>query len=536
MTEVKNTPETATRPRGMEVDFNKLLADAWRGLLKYWQICLVIVLVAGIAAGIYAGFFYRPKYEASATFAVNPQNADPDESIIVYQDTSAGMNYDGTTLTPTITDSASFIGSATASSLAESFPYVIVTDVLQDKICEDLGTSKVPAQVSASNLKDTSMITLTATGRDPQQTYDVLLSVMENYPVVAKYVIGSTALVVIIPPEFPDAPVKKNAMLVILLYGLLIGAAICIGWLVLYSLLRTTVRTRNDVREKLGQHTVGVLPQVIFKRYTMAIDHSILLTNPRIGDGFLEAMRVLRNAFLHRLTEKDKIILITSTAPGEGKSTVTVNLTLSLADAGKKVLLIDGDIRNSSVAGILSLEPDFEENSEIPYKIVRNEKGYDLLLFDPKNRRRWNFMQGSSLPALLSDMEEQYDLILIDTPPAGLLSDAQAIAQSADTALYIVMEDTVRISRIRKSITELQKTGVQFLGCVLNGVTSGISGYGENYGYSYGGYSRYHTYGRYARYGYDKGYSYGTDSQESETPAEEADGNTEHTQNEQEQS
>ncbi len=123
-------------------------------------------------------------------------------------------------------------------------------------------------------------------------------------------------------------------------------------------------------------------------------------------------------------------------------------------------------------------------------------------------------MQGAAFPSLLNAVEEQYDLILIDTPPTGLLSDAQAIAQSADAAMYVVMEDTVRISRIRKTIHDMQNTRIHFLGCVLNGVTSGITGYGENYGYTYGGYNRYKSYGTYARYGYDHGYYEESDKKE----------------------
>ena len=519
MTEVKKTSDAGNAGQASEVDFSRLLADAWRGLIKYWQICLVIVLIATILGGVYAYVFYKPDYQVSCTFVVRTQNANPDESFIIYQDSGTQTAGEEMGRSAMVANSVSYMGSTTASALAASFPYMINTDLLQDKICEDLGVSRIPASVSASNLKDTSMITLTAKGKNPQMTYDVLLSVMENYPVVAKYVIGSTALIVIIPPEYPEAPVTPRAHLRITFYGFLIGCVLCAAWLVIYGLLRTTVRSRNDIRTKLDQHTVGVLPQVTFKKYTMEIDRSILLTNPRIGDGFLEAMRVLRNAFLHRLSEDDHVVLLTSTAPSEGKSTVSVNLALSLADAGKKVLLIDGDIRNASVAEILSVDPEFEENAKNPYKLIHTEKGYDLLLFNPKDRRRWNFMQGSSMPNLLTSLENRYDLILIDTAPTGLLSDAQSIARSADAALYVVMEDTVRISRIRKSIRDMQSTKIHFLGCVLNGVTSGIMGYGENYGYSYGGYSRYKTYGRYARYGYDKNYGYA----DSDAPAIEED-------------
>jgi len=514
MSEVRKSPETMPEQVN-EIDIPKLIADMWRGLLKYWKICLVVMVVAVIGASLYAYFFYRPKYQASAIFAIRPQEAGTESNLILYRSTTdSAAQAQSDTESERYSSSVSFIGSESASTLAEAFPYMINTNLIRDRVCEDLGISSFPVELWANNLKGTSMITLYASGYNQDLTYNVLVSVIKNYPAVAKYVIGSTALIVITPPEYPTEPINAKGRTKIMLYGVAIGFLLSIGWLALYSLLRTTVRTRSDIKTRLGQHTVGVLPRVTFKRYNKEIDRSILLTNPRIGDGFLEAMRVLRNAFLHQLSDEDRIVLLTSTAPGEGKSTTVVNLALSLADAGKKVLLIDGDIRNASVAEILSLNPEFEEDSQIPYKIIHTEKGYDLLLFDPKNKRRWNFVQGAAFPSLLNAVEEQYDLILIDTPPAGLLSDAQAIAQSADAAMYVVMEDTVRISRIRKTIHDMQNTRIHFLGCVLNGVTSGITGYGENYGYTYGGYNRYKSYGTYARYGYDHGYYEESDKKE----------------------
>ena len=109
-------------------------------------------------------------------------------------------------------------------------------------------------------------------------------------------------------------------------------------------------------------------------------------------------------------------------------------------------------------------------------------------------------MRTPYLQRILRDLRGQYDLILIDTPPCGLISDAAIFARAADAVLYVIRQDHVMTRSIRSGLNTLLATDVRLLGCVLNGVTSGIGSYGYNYGYGYGyyGYKNY----RYGGYGY----------------------------------
>ncbi len=465
------------------------LGDLWRGFLKYWWLCAAMAILLG---GI---MFYRnyirftPVYMSSATFTVRTQTAGAGSGLSTYP-----FYYD----------------QATAAQLSSTFPYILQSNLLQEIVSSDLGLPYMPAALSASSVSGTNMFTITAVGGDPQLTYDTLTSAIQNYPQVAEYVIGNTELTMISAPEVAREPSNQLAWRRQTLIGILAGAAIGFVWIVLYAALRKTVRTKKDILTRLNQSCLGVLPDVVFKKYKRKINHSVLTVNPLVGSGFLEAVRVLRNTIIHTLGKDRRILMVTSTAPGEGKTTVTVNLALALAQAGKRVLLADADLRRPNVCPMLgiSLERLTEIRKEASETCRREASIYyiknldiSVMTFHTHSHRFYSLLRASSLKELFDPLREQYDYILIDTPPSGLISDAAIISQISDAAIFVIRQDTVRISRIRNTLDALSASNTDLIGCVLNGAASGVSGYGEHYGYHNGSYGRYKRYGRYG-YGY----------------------------------
>lgn len=461
-------------------------SDIWKGILKYWW---VILLTCALVSG---GMFFKsysrfnPKYEVSATFTVNTQ---------IMSLTGEG-----------IPSFSSVYDNATAQNLEKTFPYILSSNILSDAICSDLDIPYVPASLSASVIPSTNMFTLTAKGSDPQKTYDVLVSAMKNYPSVAKYLVGNVRLTVITDPVVPTEPVNKFTYMVIL-KGLIIGLALSAAWILFYALMRKTVKTKSDVQNKLKLEVIGAIPEVTFKKYkSMEIDRSILITNERIGKGFLESVRVFRNQFTHMTNENEKVVMITSTAPGEGKTTVAVNLALSLSDIGKKVLIIDADLRNPSVESVLGLSGDLNfDKVEDTFSIVKLEKyGISYLKFIEREHSYWKLINADYLKGIFDTLRDDYDYIIVDTPPCGLVYDSSLIAQVCDTVIYVVLQDAVRLKKILSGIDNLNHNSEKkILGAVINGAQSGLSGYGDDYGYS--NYGHIKTYSRYG-YGYSNAY------------------------------
>lgn len=463
-------------------------SDLWRGTVRFWWLFLAIIILCSGGTALRSRLNYRPVYKASVTFTV--QTAD----------NAAGTNG--------ITSYSFYYNRSTASQLSSTFPYILQSNILQDIIKTDLELPYMPASLSASTVSGTNMFTMTATGSDPQLTYDVLVSAMENYPFVAEYVIGNTLLTILSAPSVPTDPVNTVNYLRQGLIGAAFGIVISAFLLICYSTMRRTVRTKKDIHEKLNQHGLGVLPQVTFKKHRTKIDRSILLTNPLIGNGFLESLRELRTSLLN-LTENEaggKVITVTSAAPGEGKTTLTVNLAAEIAASGKKVLLVDADLRNPSISALVYGKTPAPEKAEGLVNTAFVEKlGLTLLTFNVPSSKFWKLMKTEFWSQLFRDLRGEYDYIFVDTPPCALISDPAVIAEASDGVIFSVRQDTVRISRIRYAIDIISATNARVLGCVLNGASSGVSGYGYNYGYGrYGSYGRYGHYGHYGRYGYGK--------------------------------
>lgn len=455
-------------------------SDIWRGFIRFWWLCLITTLAAALLGFAVMKLALPPEYTASATFTVQTQTAGTVGSLTDYS-----FDYNR----------------STADLLSQTFPYILQSNLLQDAICDDLGLERLKnTTMTASSVTGTNMFTLTAVGHDPQLTYDVLISAIENYPSIAEYVVGNTELHMMTPAQLPDEPSNNDSVLKITAVSALLGFALGLAWIVAYAAIRRTVRTGEDIRRKLNSTCLDIIPEVIFKKHQRRIDTSVLLTNPHVGGGFAESIRSLRNSVIRAAKAGEKVIMITSTAPGEGKTTITVNLASALAKNDKRVLVIDTDLRNQSVNRALKLpEPQADGDGTATVVTEAEKAGFTVINFAPDENGIWKLVSGGLLKKYIDSYRDSYDYILIDTPPCGLTSDPIAVAQMADAALIIIKQDTVRLTRIQSAVDSLLATDVRMLGCVLNGASSGVAGYGSNYGYGkYGGYGRYGKYG----YGY----------------------------------
>ena len=201
-----------------------------------------------------------------------------------------------------------------------------------------------------------------------------------------------------------------------------------------------------------------------------------------------------------------KIISLTSCVPNEGKSMVSFNLAISMAETGKKVLFIDADLRksvligrykiNKAIKGLTQYLSGVEQLDDVRYST--NVKNMDLILSGPVPPNPAELLNNEQFTKLLETARKEYDYVIIDTPPIGQVIDPAIVAQQTDGVIFLISQANISYKYAQKQIEQMRKSGCRILGAVLNKVDP------EEKGGYYGGY-----YGKYSKKGYGYGYGYG---------------------------
>jgi len=302
---------------------------------------------------------------------------------------------------------------------------------------------------------------------------------------------------VVDPAVIPTTPIKpKRAMLSVLavLFGFLGGAILVF----IRDALDNTVKSRDDVIIKLHSQLLGVLPLLKDKK----ISEAAALAYTKMGTGpFSEAIRTIRTGVvLSGLDNPHKILVITSSIPGEGKSTVACNLAQAFGQMGK-TLLIDADMRRPTIAknfgmklsapGLSNLVAETASPKECVYRI--ESVGIDIIPAGLVPPNPLELLSSKRFAAVLASLEKQYDRIIIDTAPCEVVSDALILSTFASALIYVVKADATNIRAVKSGIGRLKEIDAPVTGIVLNQVNPDRdSAYG--YGRQYGGYYDYYGY------------------------------------------
>lgn len=469
------------------IDLGRLIRDIWKGLKRFWIIGVILTAAGTIVGAIYTYVSYYEVYDAYATF----------------------------TITDSVSEEQTSSDVSLSNQMGQTFMYIVNSGVLRSVVAKDLGMAGVPSQILAEPISNTNMLTVHVKDSDPQRAYDVLLSVMENYPEVAEYIIGSTRLNAIDISGVPQQPASYMQWKKFTVLGGLGGAAIFCCIIFFYAITRKTVNTSDEIEQYVGIPFLTAVPEVAEKKRSSK-SASVLINKKNADQAFVEAIRLLANRIEHEknkeeLSEK-KIYLVTSTLAGEGKTTIAVNLALMLAQRNYEVLLIDGDMRKPTVAqrlGITKISRHFvtflKEKSSWT-ETVQKSKKLPLYILpcaqSEETDQEISLLSGGKMKELMEKCREEFDFVIIDTPPASLFADASIIASQADGAIMVIKQDFAQLSEVIEASNQFGDTGIWLTGCVLNNAQQGGSSYGSSYSYGYG-------YG----YGYGKKYGYSVNSQ-----------------------
>lgn len=471
--------------KDMEIDLGVLLWNFWKILRRTWWLIPILALLTGAAGYVKASRFYTPMYQSSASFTVMTGGEDGQSYNFYYDTTTAGQ-------------------------LAKTFPYILGSSLLTDAMKEDMGTDVINGSISAQAVSDSNLITMTATSSSPEDAKAILESAIRVYPDVARFVIGSTQFNMIDVPTLPTEPYNRPSYTRQVEKWAFMGAASAVVLIALAALLRKTVQKPEELKAIMSLQCIGNIPEVHFKARSRSGERTVSIRTEGIPQGFKESFVSLQVRLEREMENRNaKILMVTSTAAGEGKSVTAVNLALTAASHGKKVLLIDGDLRRQDTRKRITQEQgsglEAVVTQGVPLKdaLFRDtSSGIWLLAGDKPAQHVPKILNSSAMREVLDACREEMDLIIVDAPPCGMFEDAGVWAEYAECILYVVRHDFVQRRRIQDGISVLEDGQAAILGFAFNQVPVHRGGYG-NYGYGRYGYG-YYGYGKYGygKYGY----------------------------------
>lgn len=459
-------------------------------LFRLWPIVISLSILLGLLWYARARNSYVPMYESKAIFTVDAGYTA--EDIFV-----TGAYYDH----------------YAAQQLAAAFPLLVNLDMMNDLVVQQLPKGYITGTATAEAVADSNMVVLTVKDRDPQAAVDYLSAIIDCFPQVAVYMVDNPQVKIMTPPSLPTEPCNAISGTTVFAKGALLGLAVGLALVFFYALLRHTIQTPDELKAAVNLPILIALPKVISKKRRTGVNTMITSeSDPNMA----ESLRGLRMKVKKQLAETGgKTILVTSTLAGEGKTTVAINLAYSLIHDGHKVVLLDADLRSQSVARSLGEKAagngmmDCLKDSKLSILdcVRTTDKGLDYI--SGRSTEKRHYMVGlEPTRRLLKTLAQEYDYVVIDTPPSEVVSDAVALCRCADCVLYVVRQNYTQKGQIINSITSLHHKDVKIAGIVFNGVPQFHRQYGYGYrstygyGYDYG----YHKY-NYSRYGFAYGYS-----------------------------
>ncbi len=476
--------EKRTQSELAPIDLSALAGRLIGVLRRTWYIILAIALAGGAVSAYRAKKSYVPIYEASAFFSVDSGYSESD----IF--------------------SSSYYDSRAAEQLAETFPYLLGTGVMSDLIMDALGRSYLGGTISAASVASSGMLVMRVTSPSAQDAFDILNAAIDCYPQLASYMVDDPQLILREEPVIPTQPARAFSYKAPFIKGFLISAALSLAIVFLISLFIRKVSDTEQLKKEFNRPVMAVLPQIEAKKRRRSTAPTVsVASNELFSESFKRLLRKLRR----RLEDIDgRTVLVTSTHKGEGKTTLSVNLALTAATEGQRVVIVDADMRNQSVAQRLStescpvglLELTRRRDADVLSALRQlDDTSLFYLSSDSVVGNRYS-VDASGMSRVISVLKRHFDLVIIDTPPCAVVADTALLCRHADTVLYTVRAGVTSLPRLTGAVESLCERGGSVDAFVLNGADIREHRYGYGYGYKYG-----YGYGYKSRYGYGYGRS-----------------------------
>lgn len=442
-----------------------------RVLRKRWRtIVTTALVVVGLAALMTA---LTPKtYQSKVQFFVSTSTSG---------DNNAALAQGGT------------FSQARVKSYTQLLKSPKVLDAAAAKVGPDVKGSSLGAKVTSTVPPDTVLIDVAVTDRKPQQAYKIAKAIGEVFPgtvseleKVSEDKPSPVKVTLVQQPVINKAavaPVPTRNIALGLILGLLLG----LGLAVLRERFDNRIRSKDDVEEFTDVSVIGGIP------FDADAPKHPLIVRADPHSSRSEAFRSLRtNLQFVNAAKHPRVIVMTSSLAGEGKTTTTANLALTMAEAGAKVVLIEGDLRRPRLLRYLGMEGavgitdvliDRAELRDVIQRFGEHELGVIGAGQIPPNPSE--LLGSDAMRKVLDDLKEHFDYVIIDAPPLLPVTDAAILGAITDGTLLVTASGDVTTDQLQAALDSLDRVNATTLGIVLNKLPRKKGGRYYDYRYQY---------------------------------------------------
>ncbi len=454
---------------------------------KWWLIVLFVVVFSVSGFGI-AKITYSEEYTSNLIFNVSNKDRDVAGAAGTYTTASDAQ---------------------ASTTIATNFKILIqrgndfitaVQSNVKAQTGKTISKEDLRGMINVELVADSTLINITVKSSDKELAYVVATAIQSVYPEFTKDAFP-TAYISVADSATKAELAADSTTILYTAAGLIMGAALAIIIILITARIQNKLLSTEDIKNKFNIDIIATVSDIKSKKKG---DRSrLLITDRNVGLPFIETFKLIRTKFENAKLKKGySVFAITSSTESEGKTTCSTNIALSLAKSGKSVLLMDADLRKPAVCKTLGISLEGEKGI---YDIVTGNKTFEesvkyiekynlyLLVCSAAVADPSETLASEAMAKIVADAKKNFDYVIIDCPPAGVVADAAIVANYTDTIVFVTAEERVAIPQIEYALSDISTTKADIFGCIYNRAGTGTlkvatekaGGYFSN---RYGGY------------------------------------------------
>lgn len=477
------------------------IKDIIRLLLSHFWMILIITILGGGAAFCFSKYVLTPDYSSHITMYVQSYTiADSNTNVNNVNNISNSKQLVNTYM-EVLKDDA--VMNAVGSKLVEQFDRSVLDQNFSVSPAGVIVPSTIRSCLSISSVTDTSAVKVMAKAKDPKIASAICNDLSQVAPQYVEDAVGVGSIKSIDTAKVYNTPIGPNVMKNTAM-GMAAAFMLIVLVIFVIDFFDNTIKDPDALSQKYNKAIIGEIQQFgdsKKKKYGEA-DY-VKLTDKDVPFSVVESYKSIRTNVTFALSTVDKkIFAVSSPNPGDGKSTTSINIAIAMAQGGNKVLLIDADMRKSVVHKVFGLKNKYGLSSAVS-KMKKVEDciqknvmdNLDVMTAGPIPPNPSELLASDNMTALLDKLNNEYDVILIDTPPVNVVTDAMELAKNVSGIVLVLRYGRSTDEDVDDVFKRVELANMNLLGFIVNGIKSKKSGY----------YSKYNK----GRYYYKKGYGYG---------------------------